>query len=123
MMVAAEGDTGAWEFFTSLSISEMIDLLKATFHGIDLLFNCSGAIVPMLKIPQVSLAMSPWAYVPEAWNGAVDRIKARLQRSGYRRAYRRAAKIFYLSGHLRELYRCPLHKIIFLPVIPFPHSP
>ncbi len=38
MAWAAEFDISAWEFFTSLSISQMIDMLKDTFHGIDLLF-------------------------------------------------------------------------------------
>ena len=37
-MMPADMPMGAWELFTSLSIGDMIDLLKESFHGIDLLF-------------------------------------------------------------------------------------
>jgi glycosyltransferase involved in cell wall biosynthesis len=35
----------------------------------------------------------------------MERLKARLQRIGYAKAYRNAAMMIYISGHLRDLYR------------------
>jgi len=74
-------------------------------HAIDLVFTASGAITRGLKVPQVSLAQNPWAFVPQAQRGATQKFKAALQRRGYRAALHDASMMFFISHHLRSLYR------------------
>jgi glycosyltransferase involved in cell wall biosynthesis len=57
-----------------------------------------------MPVPQVVLAMNPWCFVPAAWQGPRDRLKAALQRWAYRRTVREAAALVYLSGYLRDAY-------------------
>lgn len=103
--------TNTWHNWAARFIWETLRLPRLVkTHDIDLVMNISGAITPFLTVPQVTLAMSPWCYVKETQQGRFDTFKAWLQRSGYRRAYRKAAKIFYLSAHLRELYRADNRK-------------
>lgn len=71
----------------------------------DRVLNVSGAITPFLKTPQVSLAMNPWCYIKEARSGALQEIKAFIQRRGHRYAFRNAEHMIYISAHLRDLYR------------------
>lgn len=74
-------------------------------HKADLVLTVSGAITPNCPVPQVTLCQNPWCYVPAAHQNWRERFKARLQRSGYRRAFRDSALMIYISGHLRDLYR------------------
>lgn len=74
-------------------------------HKADVVLGVSGALTPGCPVPQVALAQNPWCYVPAAQHGWKDRAKARLQRSGYRNAFRNAAMMIYISSHLRDLYR------------------
>ena len=71
----------------------------------DLVLTVSGAITPNCPVPQVTLCQNPWCYVPAAHQNWKERFKARLQRSGYKRAFRDSAMMIYISGHLRDLYR------------------
>jgi len=71
----------------------------------DLVLTVSGAITPNCPVPQVTLCQNPWCYVPSAHQNWKERFKARLQRSGYARAFRDSAMMIYISGHLRDLYR------------------
>jgi glycosyltransferase involved in cell wall biosynthesis len=71
----------------------------------DRVLNVSGAITPFLAIPQVSLAMNPWCYIPSARRGAAQAFKAWAQRRGHRYAFRHAEHMVYISDHLRALYR------------------
>lgn len=74
-------------------------------HAVDMLFTVSGAMTPGLKVPQVSLAQNPWCFVPQARRGAAQELKAKLQLRGYRKAWRDTAMMFFISDHLRNLYR------------------
>jgi len=71
----------------------------------DLVLSVSGALTPRCPVPQVVLCQNPWCYVEIAQQDRTQRFKAKLQRIGYGRAYRQAALMVYLSGHLRDLYR------------------
>ncbi len=71
----------------------------------DLVLTVSGAITPNCPVPQITLCQNPWCYVPAAHQNWKERFKARLQRSGYTRAFRDSAMMIYISGHLRDLYR------------------
>jgi len=71
----------------------------------DLVLTVSGAITPNCPVPQVTLCQNPWCYVPAAHQNWQERLKARLQRAGYAKAYRQSAMMIYISGHLRDLYR------------------
>ncbi len=71
----------------------------------DLVLTVSGAITPNCPVPQVTLCQNPWCYVPAAHQNWRERLKARLQRVGYRKAFRDSAMMIYISGHLRDLYR------------------
>lgn len=64
----------------------------------------SGYSLPRMPVPQVVVAMNPWCFVPAAWEGWRDRLKAALQRQAYRRTVREAAGMVYLSGYLRDAY-------------------
>ena len=71
----------------------------------DLVLTVSGAITPNCPVPQVTLCQNPWCYVPAAHQNWKERLKARLQKVGYAKAYRQSAMMIYISGHLRDLYR------------------
>ena len=71
----------------------------------DLVLTVSGAITPNCPVPQVTLCQNPWCYVPAAHQNWRERLKARLQRVGYTKAFRDSAMMIYISGHLRDLYR------------------
>ncbi len=86
-----------WE---STKLSSLVKQINA-----DLVLTVSGAMTPNCPVPQVVLCQNPWCYVPEAHRDWKDRWKAKLQRVGYRRAYRDAAMMIYISAHLRDLYR------------------
>src|SRR5690606_20921858 len=72
--------------------------------GADLLVSTSGALVPGIATPQLVLAQNPWCFFPQFHARAVDRLKARLQRHGYRKAQRGAAAMFYLSDYMARIY-------------------
>ncbi len=74
-------------------------------HRVDVLLNPSGAKVPRIKCRQVVLAQNPWCFVRQAHQGWRDTLKASLQRQGYRSAFQSADLMFYISDHLRTLYR------------------
>ena len=72
--------------------------------GADLLISTSGALVPGVHTPQLVLVQNPWCFFPQFHVRASDKIKARLQRHGYRRAQRNAAAMFYLSDFMARIY-------------------
>lgn len=71
---------------------------------IDLVFTPAGSITPGCPVPQVCLGQNPWCMVPGVQKGISQRIKAAVQRRAYRYALRNAAKVFFISEHLRDLY-------------------
>ena len=71
---------------------------------IDLVFTPSGAITPGCPVPQVSLGQNPWCMVRNVQQGISEKTKAFVQRRAYRHALKHAAKMFYISKHLRGLY-------------------
>lgn len=73
--------------------------------GIGAVISMSGTVTDGLDVPQATLAMNPWALVPELNLAATDRLKAGLQRYGYRRAVHSARVMAYLSNFMREAYR------------------
>lgn len=73
--------------------------------GADVMLTVSGALTPRCPIPQAVLCQNPWCYRPVVHRNWSERFKARLQRIGYGRAFSNAAMMFYISGHLRDLYR------------------
>jgi len=70
----------------------------------DVLLSTSGALVPGVSLPQLVLAQNPWCFFPQFHRTAGERLKARLQRLGYRRAQRGAEAIFFLSEYLGRAY-------------------
>ena len=72
---------------------------------VQLLLASSGSLVPGVGVPQVVLAMNPWCFWPEFHRSAGERLKAAMQRHGYRRAQRDAAAVFCLSDYLASEYR------------------
>lgn len=70
----------------------------------DALYMTSGFVFPGSPVPQAVLAMNPWCFVPDAWNGPGDRVKAALQRRAYRHAVAAADAMVYLSAYLRDTY-------------------
>lgn len=70
----------------------------------DLLLSTSGALVPGTGLPQLVLAQNPWCFFPAFHRSVGDRLKASLQRFGYRKAQRKAEGIFYLSNYLAGAY-------------------
>lgn len=73
--------------------------------GAELLIATSGSLLPAVRIPQLVLAMNPWCFWPQFHRSAPDRLKAALQRRGYRRAQRDAEAVFFLSGYMASAYR------------------
>jgi glycosyltransferase involved in cell wall biosynthesis len=73
--------------------------------GAGLLISTSGALVPRAGVAQWVLAPNAWCFFPQAQRGVGARLKARLQRLGYRWAQRRAAAVYYVSDFLAEAYR------------------
>lgn len=73
--------------------------------GADVLLSTSGALVPGVRLPQIVLAQNPWCFFPQFHRSWRERLKARLQRHGYRRAQREAAAMFYLSDYMARIYR------------------
>jgi glycosyltransferase involved in cell wall biosynthesis len=73
--------------------------------GAQVLLSSSGSLLPRVGVPQVVLAMNPWCFWPQFHRTAADRLKAALQRRGYRRAQRGAAAVFCLSDYLASEYR------------------
>lgn len=74
--------------------------------GADMLLSTSGALVPGGGVvPQIVLAQNPWCFFPAFHRGFADRLKARMQRFGYRKAQRKAEAVFYLSDYLASAYR------------------
>jgi glycosyltransferase involved in cell wall biosynthesis len=74
-------------------------------QGGDILLNVSGSLIPNCSVRQAVLCQNPWCYVPAAQYGLGQSIKARLQRIGYRKAFRHADLMIYISHHLRSLYQ------------------
>lgn len=74
-------------------------------QGADRYFTPAGTILPRSPVPQISLAQNPWCLVPEIHRTTAERIKARLQRTAYRRAATSADLMVYNSKHIRSLYQ------------------
>jgi len=72
---------------------------------IDVLLTLSGGYIPGLSCRQITLALNPWALLPEAIHGLLSRLKARLQRYAYKQAVFHADAIGYGSGFMRDIYR------------------
>jgi glycosyltransferase involved in cell wall biosynthesis len=72
--------------------------------GADVILSMSGASVGALPVPEVVYAMNPWALVTEVQTTWRERLKASLQRAGYRRASGAAGAVF-ISEFLRQAYR------------------
>ncbi|MCC9601241.1 glycosyltransferase family 4 protein [Stieleria sp. JC731] len=87
----------AWE---TLRIPKLIRDL-----GIDVALTVSGHLMPRCPVPQAVLCQNPWCYRPNAHQSIQDRIKAKLQRLGYGRAFKHADLMIYISNHLRSLYQ------------------
>jgi len=92
-----------WVFRVCWEVVKLPGLLRR--HRIDRVLNVSGGITPFLSVPQVSLCMNPWCYVPIARGGWKDATKAFFQRHYYRYAFTHAEHMIYISQHLRCLYR------------------
>ena len=73
--------------------------------GVGLVISTSGALIPGVRLPQLVLAQNPWCYFPQFHRTLADRVKAYLQRVGYRAAQRRARGLFYLSEFVARRYR------------------
>lgn len=73
--------------------------------GAKLFLTPSGAIVPGVKVPQISYAMNPWALVSAVPRRPLERVKAALQRQAYRQAMREARMMVFLSEYMRQAYR------------------
>ncbi|MEO1524570.1 MAG: glycosyltransferase family 1 protein [Planctomycetota bacterium] len=71
----------------------------------DFLFTPAGVTVPGLQIPQVVFCQNPWCLVPELHHGWKDRIKAALQRRGYRDTMRNAELMVFNSEYMHRAYR------------------
>ncbi|MBV6413073.1 MAG: glycosyltransferase [Xanthomonadales bacterium PRO6] len=69
----------------------------------DAVLSTSGALIPNIGIPQWVFAQNPWCFFSNFHRGS-ERLKAWLQRRGYREAQRKAQAIFYLSDYMRRLY-------------------
>lgn len=92
-----------WLMRSAWEISELPRIVRK--HRIDLVFAPAGAIAPRCPVPQVVLAMNPWCLVDGIRTGAVERFKAGVQRRAYKHAMKNAAMMYYISDHLRGLYR------------------
>jgi len=85
--------------FEALRLRSVLKKLR-----IDRLISTSGALTPNAGVPQWVLAQNPWCFFPQFHFGHVDRLKARLQRIGYRAAQGRAEAMFYLSDFMARKY-------------------
>jgi glycosyltransferase involved in cell wall biosynthesis len=92
-----------WFYRAAWELLKLPGLLRK--YGIDRVLNVSGGITPFISVPQVSLCMNPWCYVPGAQSGWKEKLKAWMQRRSYRYAFSHAEHMIYISSHLRELYR------------------
>ncbi len=72
--------------------------------GADVVLSLSGSLMPGVRLPQVVLAQNPWCFFPQFHLSISERVKAALQRFGYRRAQRSAEAVFYLSDYLASEY-------------------
>ena len=72
--------------------------------GVDALFIPTGMVAYGVDLPQVVLAQNPWCLVPELLHGPAERLKARLQRSAYRRAQAEAELMLFNSQYMRQVY-------------------
>jgi len=86
----------AWEYF---NLARWLRRVRA-----DVLLSTSGALVPGVDLPQLVLAQNPWCFFPQFHRSLAERLKAGLQRMGYRRAQRKAEAIFFLSEYLGRAY-------------------
>jgi len=87
----------AWE---ATKLSAVVRKMNA-----DLVLTVSGAISPNCPVPQVTLCQNPWCFRPSAQRNWKERFKAKLQRIGYRKAFRNAEMMIYISDHLKQLYQ------------------
>ncbi len=87
-------------FWQSTCLQQLLQKIDA-----DWIISTSGALVPGIRLPQIVLAQNPWCYFPQFHRSIADRIKASLQRIGYRAAQRRAKGLFYLSDYVAEIYK------------------
>ena len=71
----------------------------------DVLFTPTGTIQLKCPVPQISLAQNPWCMMPSMQNTIREKIKAKVQRIAYRKAFRLADRMIYNSHHMRELYQ------------------
>jgi glycosyltransferase involved in cell wall biosynthesis len=86
-----------WWQFTQLGA--LLRELKA-----ELIISTSGALVPGTGLPQIVIAQNPWCYIPQFHYSAADKLKAWLQRQGYRQAQKHAQAMFYNSNYLADIY-------------------
>ncbi len=86
-----------WE---QAGLAALIRQLKADF-----IFTTSGAITPMIELPQVSYAMNPVPLIAEIEHNTIGNIKSMLQRWGYRKAMKKASMMLFLSDYMRQVYR------------------
>ena len=92
-----------WTSRTIWEITKFRSIVRSS--GADLVLTVSGAMTPGCPVPQAVLCQNPWCYVQSAQLNWKERLKARMQRIGYRNAFSNAAMMIYISGHLRDLYR------------------
>jgi len=76
---------------------------------VDALISTSGAMVLFAGVPQWVWAQNPWCFFPQFHFGLRDRLKAAMQRRGYRSAQKNAAAVFYLSDFMARSYARNAH--------------
>ena len=97
------GDLGAgWGGRLTWELTCLPGLLEKL--NADLLVTTSGALTPRVSVPQWVLAQNPWCFFPRFHRSLRDRVKAMMQRRGYRRAQRCADAMLYLSDYLKSMY-------------------
>ena len=92
-----------WVRRTAWEATKLSAVVRKT-HA-DLVLTVSGAISANGPVPQVTLCQNPWCFRPPAHRNWKERLKAKLQRIGYRKAFRNAALMIYISNHLKQLYQ------------------
>lgn len=95
--------TGRWQGRAYWERTQLPRLLSR--RNADFMLTTSGGIVPGLGIPQVSYAQNPLPLVATVSRGPLAQFKTALQRRAFAMAMRDASMMFFLSEHLRRLYR------------------
>lgn len=71
---------------------------------IDAAFTPAGTAMPVGAVPQIVFCQNPWAMIPGIARTPSERVKAALQRRGYRQAVRRATAMVFNSHFMESAY-------------------